>query len=81
MLNVISDERMQGHYGLEYALANDEPTIQTMVISLAKPNRIVKQDKKIHITPAWRKLLKRELDERMKIRRRKQRERQERYYK
>ena len=39
------------------------------------------QDKKIQITPMWRKTLKRELAERMRIRRRKEQERRQHIYK
>jgi len=81
MLNPKLGERFQGHYGLEYVLINDEATIQSTVIMLAKPNRQAKQDKKIRITPMWRKVLKRELAERMKIRRNKAAQRRQHIYK
>jgi hypothetical protein len=63
-------ERFQGHYGLEYVLAN-----------LAKPNRAEKQEKRIIITPKKREMLKRELDERMRLRRKKAEQRKNLYFK
>jgi hypothetical protein len=63
-------ERFQGHYGLDYVLAN-----------LAKPNRAEKQERKIIITPKKRKMLKRELDERMQLRKKKAEQRQQVYFK
>ncbi len=64
----VSDERAWAHYGLNFILANDEATVITMIHLMEKRNRVVKQDKKILITPMWRKTLKRELAQRMKIR-------------
>jgi len=81
MINPILEKRFQGHYGLEYLLTKDEVTIQEMIGFLAKQNRVAKQDKKIRITPTWRKILKKELDERMRIRRRKEKERRYHIYK
>jgi hypothetical protein len=63
-------ERFLGHYGLDYVLAN-----------LAKPNRAEKQEKKIIITPKKKKMLKRELDERMRIRRERAEQRQRVFFK
>lgn len=77
-LRQISDERSWGHYGLNFILANDEATVIAMVALMEKRNRITK---KVKITPMWRKQLKREIAERMRIRRRKQEQRREHYYK
>lgn len=76
-----SYEQSWGHYGLNFILANDEATVFTMVALMEKRNRTSKQDKTIQITPKWRKQLKQGLAERMRIRRRKERERRERYFK
>jgi len=81
MTNAKLGERFKGHYGLEFVMTNDEKSIQDMLAMLAKRNRMAKQEKKFRITPTWRKILKRELDERMRIRRRKQKQRREHYYK
>lgn len=77
-LRQISDERSWGHYGLNFILANDEATVFAMIHLMEKRNRITK---KIKITPMWRKHLKRELAERMKIRRRKAEQRRQHIFK
>jgi len=77
-LRQISEEQSWGHYGLNFILANDEATVIVMVALMEKRNRVTK---KIKITPMWRKTLKRELAERMRIRRRKANQRREHYYK
>lgn len=77
-LRQISDERSWSHYGLNFILANDEATVITMIHLMEKRNRITK---KIKITPMWRRQLKRELAERMKIRRRRAEERRQHIYK
>jgi len=74
----ISDERLWNHYGLNFILANDEPRVQAMIILMEKRNRATK---KIKITSLWRKTLKKELAKRMQIRRRKQEQRRQHYYK
>lgn len=65
-----SDDRFQGHHGLEYVLA-----------TLAKPNRAAKQEKRIIITPKKREMLKRELDDRMRLRRKRAEQRKKVYFK
>lgn len=81
-LEQVSDEKAWGHYGLNFILANDEATVITMIHLMEKRNRMAKQDnKKIHITPMWRKVLKRELAQRMKIRRQRAAQRQQHIYK
>jgi len=77
-LRQISEERLWGHYGLNFILANDEATVHAMIFLMEKRNRATK---KIKINPMWRKTLKRELAERMRIRRRKQEQRRQHYYK
>ena len=77
----VSDEQAWGHYGLNFILANDEAIVITMIHLMEKRNRMAKQDKKIHITPMWRKVLKRELAQRMKIRRQRSEQRRQHIYK
>lgn len=77
----VSDEKAWGHYGLNFILANDEATVIAMIVLMEKRNRMAKQDKKVHITPMWRKILKRELAQRMKIRRERAERRRQHIYK
>ncbi len=77
----VSDEKAWAHYGLNFILANDEATAITMIHLMEKRNRVVKQDKKILITPMWRKILKRELAQRMKIREERAAQRRQHIYK
>ena len=77
-LKQVSDERAWGHYGLNFILANDEATIITMIHLMEKRNQITK---KIKITPMWRKVLKRELAQRMRIRGRRAAQRRQHIYK
>lgn len=77
-LKQVSDEKAWAHYGLNFIQANDEATVITMIHLMEKRNRITK---KIKITPMWRKTLKRELAQRMRIRRRKEQERRQHIYK
>ncbi len=74
----VSDEKAWAHYGLNYVLANDEATVIAMIYLMEKRNRI---SKKIKITPMWRKTLKRELAQRMKIRRQRAEQRRQHIYK
>lgn len=76
-----SHEQSWGHYGLNFILANDEATVFTMVTLMEKRKRTSKQNKSVQITSKWRKQLKQGLAGRMKIRRRKEQERRERYFK
>lgn len=80
-LKEVSDERTWAHYGLNFVLANDDATVTAMIVLMEKRNRMAKQDKKIHITPMWRKILKRELAQRMKIRRQRLEQRRQHIYK
>ncbi len=80
-LKQISDEKAWAHYGLNFILANDEATITAMIVLMEKRNRMTKQDRKIHITPMWRKVLKRELAQRMRIRRQRSEQRRQHIYK
>jgi len=80
-LKQVSDEKAWGHYGLNFVLANDEATVITMIHLMEKRNRLAKQDKKILITPMWRRILKRELAQRMKIRREREARRRQHIYK
>lgn len=80
-LKQVSDEKAWGHYGLNFILANDEATVITMIHLMEKRNRVAKQDKKILITPMWRKVLKRELAQRMRIREERATRRRERIFK
>lgn len=77
-LRQIKEERSWGHYGLNFILASEEATVFTMIALMEKRNRVTK---KIKITPMWRKTLKRELAERMRIRRRKADQRRQHIYK
>lgn len=77
-LQKVSEEMAWGHYGLNFILANDEATVITMIHLMEKRNRITK---KIKITPMWRKTLKRELAQRMKIRQFKIEQRRKHIYK
>jgi len=77
-LKQISDEKVWGHYGLNFILANDEATVITMIHLMEKRNRITK---KIKITPMWRRTLKRELAARMKVRRERAARRRQHIYK
>lgn len=65
-------------------LKDDEIRVGYEISGLCKKcqhGHSIKQSKKIHIIPARRKILKRELAERMRIRRRKAEQRHQHYYK
>ncbi len=81
MTDQTSHEQSWGHYGLNFILANDEATVFTMVTLMEKRNRNSKQDKPVQITPKWRKQLKQGLAERMRVRRHKENERRNHYFK
>jgi len=67
-----SQVRFQGHYGLEYVLANPAEKVDEAVRRLAKPNRRAAEDRKVEITPKDKKQLKLQLDERTRVRRRRE---------
>ena len=80
MKNKNSHEQSWGHYGLNFILANDEATVIAMVHLMEKRNQDSKKDKPVQITPKWRKQLKQGLAERMRIRRHKENERRNHFY-
>ena len=60
--------KYQQHYGLEFVLKNSAIDVQAVIARLAKKNRI----KKVVITARDKPALRRQLKERMKVRRRKE---------
>ncbi len=60
---------VQGHYGLEFVLANSQATILEVISLLAKRNRVKKSERKPLITPKEKTQLQSQLEQRSKIRR------------